>query len=267
MFEKRNVFFVVFFFWKALLELDRHIEFVSLIMSFRFTNQLIGVMKHRILLEQGRRQLLQRVFTGSCNGVTVKYSAYGRVLSIDVSPEAETVFSLPNGQGVDSQALCAAVQSAVFVANRQLVEAKEETYRRSITHKNEELKAMNDFQLWFAQSSSTLSPKPRDMLSCETDIEAIKRIRRELPDAPMTVADVHPVFKPGLVYLEDPKLAISEQKKEMAEDEREFWRRVELIRKGQIGTIGSTEKRKYKDSEGSAPGDNAVEKVVLKFIQ
>eukprot|EP00331_Platyophrya_macrostoma_P008999 CAMPEP_0176420266 /NCGR_PEP_ID=MMETSP0127-20121128/8512_1 /TAXON_ID=938130 /ORGANISM="Platyophrya macrostoma, Strain WH" /LENGTH=239 /DNA_ID=CAMNT_0017800845 /DNA_START=50 /DNA_END=769 /DNA_ORIENTATION=- len=239
-------------------------------MSFRFTNQLIGVMKHRILLEQGRRQLLQRVFTGICNGVTVKYSAYGRVISIDVSPEAEVAFTLPNGQGIDNAAICAAVQSAVFLANRQLVEAKEEAYRHSITHKNDELKAVNDFQMWFAQSATSLSPKPREMLSHDTSVESIKGIRRDLPDAPMTIADVHAALKPGLVYLEDPKLMVSEQKKEMAEDEREFWRRVELIRKGQIGTIGSSEKRKYKDSDvsgGSTAADTAAEKVVLKFIQ
>lgn len=242
-------------------------SYTVLLMSFRFTNQLIGAMKHRILLERGRREIVQRVFTGSSNGVTVKYSAYGRVIAIDVASEAEESFKLANGQGVDTASLCAAVQAAVFAANRQLVEAKEENYRRSLTYKNEELKAKNDFQLWFAQSSSSLSPKPREMLTFETNVDAIRRARRDLPDSPLTVADTHPAFRPGLVYLEDPRLAVSEQKKEMAEDERDFWRRVELIRKGQQGTING-EKRKYKENEATSAGsDKAPEKVVLKFIQ
>lgn len=53
-------------------------------MSFRYTNSLIGALRHRILLEAAQRSIARKVFVGVCKGIEVKCSGFGAILSIQL---------------------------------------------------------------------------------------------------------------------------------------------------------------------------------------
>ena len=235
-------------------------------MSFRYTNGLIGVMKHRILLEKGRRDLLTKTFTGRCEGVVVQYSAHGTVQSIAVEPEAKENYML-DGK-INTSLLSTNVRTAIWDANKQLLQAKEEYHRRSITG-NKELKANPNLKLWYEHNGSSLRPLPFEALSRETGAtEWMKQVRGDVVDAPVTLSSTNRVFCSGLAVIENDRNVVAEQKRTMAERERGFWKSVELIRKGQVANIDGP-KRGYKDESqrGAGSTDNAAQKVVLKFVQ
>lgn len=97
-------------------------------MSFRYTNNLVGAMKHRLLLEAAHRDLARRTFTGVCNGIVVTCSGYGTVLKIELldkarwepyyrpssSPSASTAASL--SRSVNSSTLATAAEEEGGVA-------------------------------------------------------------------------------------------------------------------------------------------------------
>lgn len=51
-------------------------------MSFRYTNSLIGALRHRLLLEAAQRSIARQVFVGVCKGIEVRCSGFGGILSI-----------------------------------------------------------------------------------------------------------------------------------------------------------------------------------------
>lgn len=241
-------------------------------MSFRYTNNLVGLMKHRVLLERSRRALSERTFVGRCNGVIVSCNANGMIASIDVTPEAEAAGTFVNANddnSVNTPLLASAVRTAVSLAVRDIKRAKEESYRRSLMG-NQELKAhYGSYHMWFEEDGGSLRPRPYEGLVDHVGATPwIKEVRRDSSTSPLTVADVNATLLPGLLGLEDPRRVISEQRREMADNERTFWHRVELIRKGQSATI-SGGKRPYKNEGqlGTAIGDASQEKVVVKFVQ
>ncbi|KAH8608146.1 hypothetical protein ERJ75_001341300 [Trypanosoma vivax] len=87
------------------------------------------------------------------------------------------------------------------------------------------------------------------------------------------IGSVHPLFAPGLIQLEDSRSGFvnddflrREQRHELARDEQLFWERVELIRKGQVATIGNKPKRCYAD-EAEVEKSNIDEKIQLRFTK
>lgn len=57
-------------------------------MSFRYTNNLIGALQHRLALESAHREIVRRTFIGTCNGIEVTCSGYGTVLAIKMMERA-----------------------------------------------------------------------------------------------------------------------------------------------------------------------------------
>lgn len=55
-------------------------------MSFRYTNDLITTIRHRLLLEAAQRSIARRTFVGLCRGIQVTCSGFGAVLSIQLKP-------------------------------------------------------------------------------------------------------------------------------------------------------------------------------------
>lgn len=53
-------------------------------MSFRYTNSLIGALRHRLLLEAAQRSIARQVFVGVCKGIEVRCSGFGGILSIQM---------------------------------------------------------------------------------------------------------------------------------------------------------------------------------------
>lgn len=53
-------------------------------MSFRYTNSLIGALRHRILLESAQRSIARKIFVGVCKGIEVKCSGFGAIISIQL---------------------------------------------------------------------------------------------------------------------------------------------------------------------------------------
>lgn len=237
-------------------------------MSFRYTNNLIGLMKHRVLLERSRRVMTERTFIGRCNGITVSCNANGMVQSIDISREAEAAGTFVNAHdnnSVNTELLATSVRTAATAANQDIRRAKEESYRRSIMG-IPELKSK--YRMWFEEDAGSLRPRPYEALVDEVGATPLlKQIRRDTTTSPLSVPDIHKTLAPGLLTLEDPRRLISEQRREMAEDERDFWHRVELIRKGQSSTIVGA-KRSYKDEGqvGQTLKDASQEKISLKFV-
>jgi hypothetical protein len=292
-------------------------------MSFRYTNSLTGVLRHRELLERGRRRLVLRTFEGRCDGVMVTYTAYGQVKSITVAPDARKRYEDAKGLATNLDGLAAAIKGAVCDANRQLRAAKEELYRQSFTT-NEELKKNPHYEMWVEQDGTTLPPLPYDALK-DSSVVVNELSRRDptrpaeqvaftspvnghpassLPETIGTkaaggsvgqarnvtgLAAVHRAFTPALLLIDDEAaaeapaseraatgtvdLALASQRYPYAEQERYFWKRVELIRRAQVNVIGSTRKRGYAkntrvptETESSVSPDAFVEKVKLNFV-
>ena len=237
-------------------------------MSFRYTSSLIGTLKHRILLEQSRRAIASRTFVGHCDGIVVEYTAYGSVRKIRAaSPEAERSFKHAEGS-MDVGRLQQAIKAAVWDANRQLKSAKEEGYRTSFLG-NEQIKADDDFRVWFEHDATTLRPFAYEALHEEEATPAIRQLRADRPADPISVSSTDKTLAPALMELEDETQVMRSQRRQLCIDEQQFWRRVELIRKGQTSTIRGT-KRKYPfektEQPGSATSTGASETVSLKFV-
>lgn len=250
-------------------------------MSFRYTNSLIGSLKHKILLEKSRRAISTRVFTGICDGIAVDYSASGSVSRVRfVSPDMEQRYRLPTTTAAPAAAAAGsssaspsqinvtklqhAIKAAVFDAQQQLMAAKEEGYRQSLEN-NAQLKAENKFEVWFEHDASTLRLHAYEALQDEEATDYIKAVRAEGPMDPLTLATTDRVLRPALEGLEDTQGMLRAQRRAMAVEEQRFWRRVELIRKGQQATIRG-EKRKYAFESNAAASADPTPNVTLRFV-
>lgn len=250
-------------------------------------------------------------FTGRCNGVEVKYSASGEVLHIDVTAEGRALYEDEKKvvQRVDD--LTAAIKGAIFDAARQVRLAKEELYRQSFTM-NRELDKVANNKLWYARDAASLPPHPWESIKDAASKLHEAATRNSVTLAPVCagpvplpsnggfvgasrnvsgVASTHRVFAPALLFLDPTTLPSPrphskapltadeitswQQRTALEDQERYFWRRVDLIRRAQINVIGGTRKRGYaKNSEtpteragGTAfGGKDFIEKVELKFV-
>ncbi|CCD16797.1 unnamed protein product [Trypanosoma congolense IL3000] len=323
-------------------------------MSFRYTNSLIGVLKHRMLLECSYREIATRTFIGYCRGVEVVCSGYGSVLKVRLTEkemwepfyrnsavysnsepladkaegESETASPMTGAAStgpLDLERLSESVRAALWDATRKIRSAKEAALHRSLSH-NPQLQATAELKHWYEEDANTLRPLAFEALKHEAATPWMRLIqfgklkeaasllknqrqggassssqgvvnngeKQQLQStegadvhAPLkdtlTVADlhpstipigsVHPLFTPALIQMEDSQTgAVNDdavrraQLWELSRDEQYFWERVELIRKGQIASIGSVHKRGYADEALSAK-DNAEEKVQLRFTQ
>ncbi|KPA73646.1 putative mitochondrial hypothetical protein [Leptomonas pyrrhocoris] len=155
-------------------------------MSFRYTNNLVATLKHRLFLEVAHRQLVRQTFTGVCSGVEVTCSAYGTVVRIrmldkavwepqyrlsDSSSEGPGAASSPDStttasaarKGIDLVRLSASIQAATWQAIHKLRAAKEAAHAQSLRH-NPQLRAAANLRDWYEQDANTLHPRPCDGL-------------------------------------------------------------------------------------------------------
>jgi hypothetical protein len=235
-------------------------------MSFRYTNQLTSILKHRVLLERSRQALSTRTFTGHHNGVRVLYTASGAVQSITVDKAAEPLYA---GEGaaakVDTAALSLAIKAAVWDANRKLRAAKEEAYRRSFTS-NAGVARNEHHAMWFEQSGAALRPLPYEALKDAPCVAAasppsLVATVRSMPG----VAASHRAMLPALLALEDARQVVAEQRQELSENELFFWRRVDLIKRAQ-GNVVAGPKRRYKEIEDiTGAVDESTDRVQMRF--
>lgn len=229
-------------------------------MSFRYTNALVGELKQKILLQRALKDISTRTFKGRCNGVTLVYSAHGRVSNIQVEKEKESLYFDDKEGRVRGDALSTAIRAAIWQANQQLRNAKEEAYRSTFQF-NTELKKKNDFTMWFAQDGASLHPLPYEALNNEGANDTFINSLRNSGNT-TTIASTDRDLAPALECLEDHSAVMKEYRRELGEDESFFWKRVELMRRSQSNTIKGV-KRAYKDAP--TPAEDFEEKVQLKF--
>nr|7PUA_DK Chain DK, mS58 [Trypanosoma brucei brucei] len=324
-------------------------------MSFRYTNNLIGALKHRLLLESSYREIASRKFIGNCRGVEVVCSGYGTVLAVqltdkavwesfyrkggrptvsgggDVSGDAETgtqgSATTTGATGdLDLDKLAESIKTALWDATRKIRSAKEAALHRSLSH-NTRMRASADLKHWYEEDANTLRPLAFEALKHEAATpwmqlvqhgkkeeaaallkefeqkgdaaeatptrvkdDRVKGTRTELSNreqpplastlkaedsnpATIPIGSVHPLFTPALVQIEEAgggsvsnEAVCRAQLWELSRDEQLFWERVELIRKGQVASIGSSHKRGYAD-EAAFAKDDTEEKVQLRFTQ
>jgi hypothetical protein len=175
-------------------------------MSFRYTNNLVATLKHRLHLEVAHRQLVRQTFTGVCNGVEVTCSAYGSVVGIRMldkavwepqyrvegdnvnassSPTATTTTATntptsAGRKGIDLVKLSASIQAATWQAIHKLRTAKEEAHARSLRH-NPQLLAKASLRDWYEQDANTLHPRPCDGLKNLYATEWMQAVRFGVP--------------------------------------------------------------------------------------
>lgn len=173
-------------------------------MSFRYTNNLVATLKHRLHLEATHRRLVRQTFTGTCNGVEVTCSAYGSVVAIrmldravwepqyqvsdsDSSlPASPTAGSSTNSsnktsrKGIDLVKLSASIQAATWQAIHKVRVAKEEAHAQSLRH-NPQLRAKGELRDWYEQDANTLHPRPCDGLKNLCATEWMQAVRFGLP--------------------------------------------------------------------------------------
>ncbi|KEG15542.1 hypothetical protein DQ04_00041060 [Trypanosoma grayi] len=150
-------------------------------MSFRYTNNLVGVLKHRLMLESSHRELVRRRFSGHCRGVEVVCSGYGTVLAVrlvdkttwepfyrkgpfPVNDEGNT-----NGgatAALDLEKLADSVKAAVWDATRKIRVAKEAALHRSLSH-NQQLQSQANLKHWYEDDANTLQPLAFEALKHE----------------------------------------------------------------------------------------------------
>ncbi|RNF06678.1 hypothetical protein TraAM80_03623 [Trypanosoma rangeli] len=162
-------------------------------MSFRYTNNLVGALKHRMMLESSHRELVRRRFTGHCRGVEVVCSGYGTVLAVRLvdkvawepfyrkglssstaegnSTSNDNAVSPPVGGAtvapVDFEKLAESIKAALWVATRKIRSAKEEALQRSLSH-NKQMRAGADLAHWYEEDANTLRPLAFEALQHET---------------------------------------------------------------------------------------------------
>lgn len=180
-------------------------------MSFRYTNNLVATLKHRLYLEVAHRQLVRQTFTGTCNGVEVTCSAYGSVIAIrmldkavwepqyrvsethdastaasaspasDAVANTDTNSSSPSAKrGIDLVKLSASIQAATWQAIHKLRAAKEEAHAQSLRH-NPQLLANANLRDWYEQDANTLYPRPCDGLKNLCATEWMQAVRFGVP--------------------------------------------------------------------------------------
>lgn len=168
-------------------------------MSFRYTNNLVATLKHRLYLESAHRQLVRQTFTGVCNGVEVTCSPYGAVLNIrmldkavwepqyrvssdaaEAATSATTTTTSAQKKGIDLVKLSASIQAATWQAIHKLRAAKEEAHARSLRH-NPQLLANGNVRDWYEQDANTLHPRPSDGLKNVMATPWMQAVRFGLP--------------------------------------------------------------------------------------
>ncbi|CCW63987.1 unnamed protein product [Phytomonas sp. EM1] len=145
-------------------------------MSFRYTNNLIGVLKHRLCLEAAHRDIARRTFTGTCDGIEVTCSGFGSVLAMrlldparwepfyrtttttttSISPSTTNPSSSSDG-GLDLVRLARSVRAATWEALQRISAAKEEAHARSL-RANSQLLARGTLREWYEEDATTLRP-------------------------------------------------------------------------------------------------------------
>jgi DNA-binding protein YbaB len=230
-------------------------------MPFRYTNSLIGTLKQRIVIEAKRRELLDRVFYGRCQGVTVTYTGLCVTQAVAIENEAEFM----NSDGtIKTEELSNAIRAAIWDANRQLKAAKLEAVNASVMANDDAIKNPS-LARWF-EDVNTQRPLAHEAIKVECAPLRIRAIRKDDASLPVAIGDIRWQDTPALSLMEDERFTIREQRRELAVDERGFWRTVELIRKGQVASIPNGVKRQYKE-EKEETTDNVTDKVVLNFVQ
>lgn len=153
-------------------------------MSFRYTNNLVGALKHRLMLESSHRDLVRRRFAGRCSGVEVVCSGYGTVLEVRLvdketwepfyrKSRTTTTSSIIEGSSgvsasscgatgkemgpLDLQKLSRSIKAALWDATRKIRAAKEAALHRSLSH-NQQLQAQAGLKYWYEEDANTLRP-------------------------------------------------------------------------------------------------------------
>lgn len=236
-------------------------------MSFRYTNRLVPRIKLRLLVDATLRQhVLPATFTGSCNGIVACTDCYGRLLSLAVDPSSRHLYEdAVSKKPMNLDGLATAIKTACFEANLALRSRKEDAYHSALTHLRADFVRDADyFERWHAETGTSLRPLPFESLrdspllfendgsmaastpgkpSSNPLVEACRATsfrgteRHMLPVALLTAIDV-------------PTIQASQRREEMADEEQFFWRRVDLIRKAQLNTVGNN-KRLYRTLSGS----------------
>ncbi|EPY35042.1 hypothetical protein STCU_01279 [Strigomonas culicis] len=158
-------------------------------MSFRYTNNLIGALKHRLLLESASRTIAKSTYTGVCNGVHVTCSGYGTVLAVRLldrptwepfyraalSPPAAEAAPAPTA-GLDLAKLSTSIKAALWAAQQQLDAAKEEAHQLAL-RRNRALLAAGELRHWYEEDGTTLHPRRCHSLKQEMATPYIQALR------------------------------------------------------------------------------------------
>src|SRR3989338_6780589 len=261
-------------------------------MSFRYTNFLIGTFTQRILLHRALTKIATRTYVGRSAGgaVTVTSNAYGKILDIQVDEAAKAQF-VDTATGVvnNAAALSQAMRVALFDINMKVRQDKEESFSESIRNSPEMLK--NDhYKMWFEHNGGSLAPFVYEAIRDEPLFEPLKQQQQEenspssTPNANSNVlgkarakkinsmAACMPEYAGSLLQLEDPIVVNEKQKMRYDDGERAFWQRVDLIRRAQMNTMGTSKKRNYEEFEVRSSGTSAnggafSEKTKLSFVR
>ncbi|ORC93352.1 uncharacterized protein TM35_000012290 [Trypanosoma theileri] len=153
-------------------------------MSFRYTNNLVGALKHRLMLESSHRELVRRRFSGHCRGVEVVCSGYGTVLAVRLVDKAawepfyrkgntilsgnekdETAEKNKTGP-LDFDKLAESIKTALWDATRKIRAAKEAALHRSLSH-NQQLQSQAELKHWYEEDANTLEPLAFEALKHE----------------------------------------------------------------------------------------------------
>lgn len=184
-------------------------------MSFRYTNGLVGMLKHRLQLESTHRDIARRTFTGTCNGVEVTCTGHGRVIAIRLlDPAEDSRYRKPLGtspvttsdaaassaatspshatnthtSGLDLPGLAQSIKAATWAATRRIQQEKEEAHHRSLVH-NPQLQARGSLRDWYEQDANSIQPRPFDGLKQEFATPWMQAVRFGKPDSDALLND------------------------------------------------------------------------------
>lgn len=160
------------------------------IMSFRYTNELTGTLRHRLLIEAAHRNVCRRTFIGVFKGIRVECSGFGAVMSIRFTAEHSSqktqenynYYYQSNGQDVyplspggehsdvgDSTASChetprsgrvlldrvaTSIQAATWMAQQQRSSAIADAVHRALAGSS---RVTHRLQHWYDQDPSAVS--------------------------------------------------------------------------------------------------------------
>lgn len=257
-------------------------------MSFRYTNFLIGTFTQRILLHRALTKISTRTYVGRSAGgsVVVSSNAYCKILDIQVDESAKSQF-VDTATGVvnNAAALSQAIRAALFDVNMKIRQDKEESFRESIRNSPEMLK--NDhYKMWYEHNGGSLAPFVYEAIRDEPLIEALKENEETVSSSSNnknilgkarakkinSMAACMPEYAGALLQLEDPLVVNEKQKMRYDDGERAFWQRVDLIRRAQMNTVGSSKKRSYEEFEVRSSGTSSnggafTEKNKISFVR